>query len=121
MISTTTKRISPRWVDSITHVDLVGQSGQTSAHRTVLPAVVLMGQFGPICRELVDGGKHFPKDALCEDCLIVGKLRNVDTLLIHAQRRSPEQFINLHTTVVSGIFMRKLQSLRNPRREWEQV
>ena len=114
MISTTTKRISPRWVDSITHVDLVGQSGQTSAHRTVLPAVVLMGQFGPICRELVDRGEHFRKDALCEECLIVGKLRNVDTLLIDAQRRPSEQFINLHNNHGVGRIHEKTPTATKP-------
>ena len=55
----------------------------------------MSSQLGPVFCEPVNRGEHFRKDALRADCLMVGKLRNVDTLLLHAQGRSPEQFINL--------------------------
>ena len=54
----------------------------------------MSSQLGPVFCEPVNRGEHFRKDALRADCLMVGKLRNVDTLLLHAQGRSPEQFIN---------------------------
>jgi hypothetical protein len=53
-----------------------------------------MAQLHPVLREPVDRGKHFGEDALRAECLIVGKLPNVDTLLLRAQERSPEQFIS---------------------------
>jgi hypothetical protein len=85
----------------------------SNVRKTSHPAIK---QFSPICRELVDGGKHFRKDALCDECLLAGKLRNVDTLLLHTQRRPPEQFSN-----GVGHIHEKLHSLRNPRHAWEQV
>ena len=63
----------------------------------LLVSVFAMAQLRPVLREPVDRGKHFSKDALRAKCLIVGKLRNVNTLLLDAQRRPPEQFINLRS------------------------
>jgi hypothetical protein len=63
---------------------------------TQAPLLVAMAQFRPVFREPVNGSEHFREDALRTEGLIVGKLRNTDTLLFHAQERSPE-FINLRS------------------------
>ena len=76
--------------------------------------VFAIKQFSPICRELVDGGKHFRKDAHCEECLLAGELRNVDTLLLHTQQRPPKQFINLRSNRGVGRTHEKTPGAKKP-------